>query len=299
MAKTDNPLKRLVILVAKDVAAWLLNRPVREVTAQASNLLPPVQAVDSDLIFSVTSEDGSEEILHLEFQGRGSDLPMPLRMLEYRVRIATAYPGIPVTSVVWYVGGAGASDMGTHHLTNAQGHATVTWQYHVIHLWKLDGEDLLALNRPTLAALIGQTRLRDPEPALRQAVDQIVTGTSGELQERLLLELLTLCTDKEVAAMAKEIVRYDRYGMEEAPIIQMWREEGMIKGREEGRQEGRQEGQLALLLRLLSHRYGPLSTEMTAQVAALSPTQMLALAEALLDFTSHDDLEQWLARGGE
>ncbi|RRR71122.1 MAG: DUF4351 domain-containing protein [Candidatus Viridilinea halotolerans] len=70
--------------------------------------------------------------------------------------------------------------------------------------------------------------------------------------------------------------------MEEPPIIRMWREEGRV------------EGQLKLLLRLLNRRYGALSTEMTAQVAALSAPQMLDLAEALLDFTSRDALEQWL-----
>ncbi|PDW00640.1 hypothetical protein [Candidatus Viridilinea mediisalina] len=112
MAKTDNPLKRLVNLAANDVAAWLLERPVREATTRSSNLVPPAQALDSDLVFFVTLEDGSEEILHLEFQGRGSDRPMPIRMLEYRTRLAATYPDMPVTSVVWYVGGAGVGTVG-------------------------------------------------------------------------------------------------------------------------------------------------------------------------------------------
>ncbi|RRR65431.1 MAG: DUF4351 domain-containing protein, partial [Candidatus Viridilinea halotolerans] len=157
----------------------------------------------------------------------------------------------------------------------------------VIRLWELDGETLLALNRPALAALIGQTRLRDPKPALRRAVQQIVTGTSGELQTLLLIEFLTLCTDKEVAAMAEQIVQYDSYGMEESPFIQKW----LAKGREEG--------QLTLLLRQLARRYGPLNAAMTAQVKALGATQMLDLADALLDFTGRDELAQWLARGAE
>ncbi|WP_165774775.1 DUF4351 domain-containing protein [Candidatus Viridilinea mediisalina] len=212
-------------------------------------------------------------------------------MLEYRVRLNATYPNIPVISVVWYVGKAGADDTGEHHEIGGDGHVNLTWRYHVIHLWNMDGEALLALNLPTLAALIGQTRLRDPEPALRQAVQQIVTGTSGRLQELLLIELLTLCTDKEIAAMAEQIVQYDMYGMEESPFILKW----IAKGREEGREEG----QLTLLLRLLSHRYGPLSTEITVQVEALSPTQMLELADALFDFTSRDELAQWLAREEE
>jgi predicted transposase YdaD len=286
MAKTDNPLKRLVVLAASDVAAWLLNSPVRSVTTRPSNLVPPAQALDSDLVFFVTLEDGREVILHLELQGPGSKRPMPIRMLEYQIRLAATYPNMPFTSVVWYVGKAGEGDTGAHQRTNIAGQTCLTWQYQVIHLWELDGEALLALNRPTLAALIGQTRLRDPAPALRQAVRQIVTGTRGELQELLLLEFLTLCTDKEVAAMAEQIVQYDSYGMEESPFIRKWKDEGRV--------EGRVKGQLALLLRQLTRRYGPLPVELTAQAQALTATQMLDLADALLDFTSRDALAQWL-----
>ncbi|WP_124681949.1 DUF4351 domain-containing protein [Candidatus Viridilinea mediisalina] len=166
--------------------------------------------------------------------------------------------------------------------TPRTGEVYLTWRYQVIHLWQLDGEALLALNRPALAALIGQTRLRDPQPVLRQAVRQIVTGTHGQLQELLLIEFLTLCTDEEIAAMAEQIVQYDSYGMEESPLIRKWREEG----------------QLTLLLRQLTHRYGPLSAEVTAQVEALSTMQVLDLAEALLDFTSHDEFTQWLGEHG-
>ncbi|RRR67440.1 MAG: DUF4351 domain-containing protein [Candidatus Viridilinea halotolerans] len=39
----------------------------------------------------------------------------------------------------------------------------------------------------------------------------------------------------------------------------------------------------------------PLKSEMTAQIQALTATQMLDLADALLDFTSRAALEQWLA----
>jgi hypothetical protein len=49
-----------------------------------------------------------------------------------------------------------------------------------------------------------------------------------------------------------------------------------------------------MVLRLLIRRCGPLSAETTAQVQQLDSTQLLELADALLDFTSASDLEQWL-----
>ncbi|RRR68282.1 MAG: DUF4351 domain-containing protein [Candidatus Viridilinea halotolerans] len=292
MAKTDNPLKRLVALAADDVAAWLLNSPVRSVTTRPSNLVPPAKALDSDLVFFVTLQSGRKVILHLEFQGPGSKRSMPLRMLDYQARLTTTYRNMPVHSVVWYVGKAGARDKGVHKRINLANDVYLTWKYHVIHLWKLNGEDLLALNRPALLALIGQTRLRDPKPTLTQAVRQIVERTSGERQEHLLAEFLLLCTDKELAAMAEQIIRYDRYGIPESPLISKWKEEGRV----EGRVEGKEEGHLELLLRILARRCGPLSDTLAAQVQALTAIQMLDLADALLDFTGRDDLEQWLAQ---
>ncbi|RRR72242.1 MAG: DUF4351 domain-containing protein [Candidatus Viridilinea halotolerans] len=94
--------------------------------------------------------------------------------------------------------------------------------------------------------------------------------------------------------MAEQIIRYDRYGIPESPLISKWKEEGRV----EGRVEGKEEGHLELLLRQLVRCCGPLSDALAAQVQALTAIQMLELAEALLDFTGRDDLEQWLAQRG-
>jgi predicted transposase YdaD len=86
--------------------------------------------------------------------------------------------------------------------------------------------------------------------------------------------------------MAEQIITQD-YGLPETPM--------MRKLREQGRQEGREEGQLELLLRQLARRCGPLGADTTARVQQFGATQLLDLADALLDFSSADDLEQWLA----
>jgi predicted transposase YdaD len=65
--------------------------------------------------------------------------------------------------------------------------------------------------------------------------------------------------------------------------------QGIQKGREEGRQ---QEGR-SLVLRLLNRRIGELPESVIQQVNALSIESLEALGEALLDFRSMDDLEQW------
>ncbi|WYL94975.1 MAG: DUF4351 domain-containing protein [Gloeotrichia echinulata IR180] len=70
---------------------------------------------------------------------------------------------------------------------------------------------------------------------------------------------------------------------------------------EQGIQQGRQEGEQALILRQLQRRVGELSSEVRClrratptQIESLSLTQLESLGEALLDFTSIEDLFNWL-----
>jgi predicted transposase YdaD len=68
------------------------------------------------------------------------------------------------------------------------------------------------------------------------------------------------------------------------------------EGLQEGRQEGLQEEAANLVLRLLTRRFGALSSEQSDRLQTLSVPQLEELAEALLDFTALADLEVWLAR---
>ena len=67
------------------------------------------------------------------------------------------------------------------------------------------------------------------------------------------------------------------------------------KGRQEGREEGWQEGQLALVKRQLKRRIRALTPPVMKQVNSLRKEDLARLAEALLDFSSAADLQQWLA----
>lgn len=71
------------------------------------------------------------------------------------------------------------------------------------------------------------------------------------------------------------------------------------EGPVEGLPEGRVEGELAVTLRLLIRRCGPLTSTTTAAIQALPLPRLEALAEALLDFRDGQDLEQWLAEHGD
>ncbi|MGB7084483.1 MAG: DUF2887 domain-containing protein [Phormidesmis sp.] len=64
---------------------------------------------------------------------------------------------------------------------------------------------------------------------------------------------------------------------------------------QEGRQEGRQEGEASIVLRLLDKRFGDLSEELRKTVSELPLLEIEDLAEALLDFSTLTDLQNWLS----
>ncbi len=63
---------------------------------------------------------------------------------------------------------------------------------------------------------------------------------------------------------------------------------------QEIKSEGRQEEGVNLILRLLNRRIGGVSPQFTQRIQSLSVEQLENLGEALLDFKSPEDLEQWL-----
>lgn len=59
-------------------------------------------------------------------------------------------------------------------------------------------------------------------------------------------------------------------------------------------EQGIKEGQASLILRQLKHRLGNIESEDETLITVLSVEQLEALGEALLDFSSRDDLLAWL-----
>ncbi len=57
---------------------------------------------------------------------------------------------------------------------------------------------------------------------------------------------------------------------------------------------GREDEREELVLRLLTRKLGPLPEDVTTRIAALDSATMLLLADALLDFTTQEDLRAWL-----
>ncbi|MFN4280846.1 DUF4351 domain-containing protein, partial [Thermosynechococcus sp.] len=60
--------------------------------------------------------------------------------------------------------------------------------------------------------------------------------------------------------------------------------------------EGLQQGEAAVVLRQLRRRFGSVPNDLEERIRRLSPEQIEALAEALLDFTDLEEVSDWLNR---
>src|SRR5262249_27513750 len=204
MAATDHPLKLLVSTCITEFASWLLSAPVR--TARPLNVELLADLLRTDQVFQVTMNDGRELVLHIEFQGRRSQPPMPWRMLEYMPRLAAAYR-LPLWSVVFYVGtGAGVDDTGHHAVSGPADIAPLVWQYQVVRLWEMSAEELLTLGQPALLALVGQTRVAQPAVILPAVVARLHTVADTELRRRLFTALLALLPAQEMIEMVERLL---------------------------------------------------------------------------------------------
>jgi predicted transposase YdaD len=87
-----------------------------------------------------------------------------------------------------------------------------------------------------------------------------------------------------------KIMRWDVTVLRESP----WYLEILQEGEQRGEQRGRTEEARSLILRQLTRRIGQVSPTMRSQVESLSLERLESLGEALLDFSSAADLEQWL-----
>ena len=111
--------------------------------------------------------------------------------------------------------------------------------------------------------------------------------------------------NKEVVKEAmQEVFPYPDLEFDKSALfIQEWmeegREEGVAIGREEGREEGIQIGEhkalSSLTLRQIHRVIGEIDSATRERIQALPNHKLEELGEALLEFTSLDDLNKWLS----
>lgn len=252
---------------------WLLGiEPKRIRILKTELLFKPIQA---DSLFLLKM---GQQILHVEFQTEPqSQPPLPLRMLDYSVRLKRKYQ-CRVVQVIIFLNQSNSEMCYTSEYRDD----TTIHKYQVIRLWEQDPS--LFLNESGLLPFAPLTKSKQPSLLLSQIAKKINTIEDSEQRKSL--------------ASCAGILAGLRF--EESLINSLFREEIMKESViyqkiiREGKQQGKKEEALTLVIRLLDLKLGEIEDEMVEKVETLSTEALEELAEALLNFKESKDLQLWL-----
>ena len=278
----DNTCKFIAENFSRDIARWLLGRPMALTKMEPSEL--SVEPIRADAMILLEAAD---LILHVEFQ-TDPDPEMAFRMADYRLRAYRRYPHKQMRQIVVYLRSTQSPHVyerqfelpGMHH------------EFEVIRLWEQSPESFLSL--PGLLPFAPLTQTTEKVQVLRdvaQRVDQIedrrvqanISAATGILAG-LLLE-----TEVSHQVLRRDIMR-------ESVIFQEIETEAEARGEARGKLEG----ELTVILRLLHRRLGlqgsshGISADVKSKIRHLSLEQLEKLGDDLLDFQTSADLADWL-----
>ncbi|MFN6515524.1 MAG: Rpn family recombination-promoting nuclease/putative transposase [Nostoc sp. CreGUA01] len=288
----DNTLKYLVEQYPEDFIRYLLASEATDIQILKTELnQEPIRAD------SVTFLQSANQILHLEFQTLpASTPPLPLRMLDYWVRLYRQY-NCDIEQVVIFLKPTNSEAVFVDQFTSRN----TTHRYRVIRMWEQDPEPFLA--SPGLLPLATLARTDSPENLLQQVAVRV-----SMIEESATKQSISVCTQLLAGLVFEpELIRQflRREDMRESTIYQEILQEGLQEGREQGIQEGIEQGiqegieqgrqsQLRLVMRLLTRHLGSINSQLQSRLQELSLAQLEDLGEVLLDFASEADLMNWL-----
>ena len=197
-------------------------------------------------------------------------------MLEYFSLLCQAY-GQPPYQQVLYVGDAALS------MAARLAYPTLSFQYEMIDIRTLDGETLLASAALADNLLALLCRLANPRAAIQRLLGRIA-DVAGAARDDAIAQLLALAGLRHLHPLVLEETKH-------MPIMINIRDNPFFREVfEEGEQEGRQKEAVALLCRLLEHRFGPLPAATRQQVEAADTPTLEAWSLRLLDAPSLEEV---------
>ncbi|MEA5538103.1 Rpn family recombination-promoting nuclease/putative transposase [Limnoraphis robusta Tam1] len=264
----DNLCKRLAEESPATFAQWLLGTNPGTIQVLKTELsLEPISAD------AITFLQTSEQILHLEFQTQPtSEPPLPLRMLDYWVRLYRKYRR-PIQQFIIFLQATTSEVVFTEEFVTE----TTRHRYRVIRMWEQN--PAIFLNDRALLPLAPLAETNSPETLLTQVAAEVAKIEAIEQRRNVLAAVQIIAGLRYDKTLIQQLLREDI--MRESVIYQDILQQGV----RQGVQQGRGEGEASLIIRQLTRRFGELSPEVIQRIRSLSLPQLDALGEELLDFT--------------
>jgi hypothetical protein len=166
------------------------------------------------------------------------------------------------------------------------------FRFHAIQLNRLNWRDYIDRSNPIAAALMSKMKIEkgDRPKVKAECLRLLVTLKLDPAKTRLISKFVDTYLRLNATEEKTFQAELDKIGATQKEAIMQvttsWEEKGIETGIERG--------QRSLILRQLHRRVGSLPDSVQSQVKALSLHQLEILSEALLDFSSLNDLSNWL-----
>lgn len=279
---------------------------VREYLDGDAEIVP----LDKEIFTDVTSGNTHEVDLLMKVKFKGKDAfflihvenqssaqsDFARRMFHYFARLHEKY-GLPIYPVVIFSFDTPLREEPQHYEVAFPDLDVLQFNYRVIQLNRLSWRKFVNTPNPVACALMAKMKMK-PEERPRVKLECLRLLATLRLDPAR-TKLIGGFVESYLTLTAEELKRFERALEKLVPqekerameILTYWEKKGM----EQGLQQGVLQGKEALVIRLLRRRVGSISSESEKRLEALTSEQLDDLGEALLDFTSVQDLEGWLS----
>jgi Domain of unknown function (DUF4351) len=229
-------------------------------------------------------------LFHLEAQSY-SESQIGRRMFYYLARLHQNYVKDIYPIVIFSFDQPSRSENDTFKIEFSN-RKVLEFRFHAIQLNRLNWRDYIDRPNPVAAALMAKMKIakRDRPKVKAECLRLLVTLKLDPAKTRLISKFVDTylrLNDMEEQTFQAEL---DKIGVAQKEAIMQvtisWEETGIEKG------------QRSLLNLLLEQKFGQLPDALNYRISSLSPDKLSALAIALLNFGSIDDLSNWLESNG-
>ena len=297
MGDKDIVSKEIIGQLAAYLAIYLLDLPINPDFQEAMGTEHQrIEDRRADLVVKLRDRGNDPFLLHIEIQN-DNDPQMPVRMMRYLTDVLLAYPGLPIHQYLIYIG--------AEELTMSDGfdHAGFPYRYGLVDMRTVDCEYLIKKDTPEalVLAILCDFKGRDPQKVvdyIYKRLQELLGDNTRRLRECIaMLHVLSVNRDlkKEIKEAEKMLTQIDmtripsyQLGMEKG--LEKGMEKGLEKGMEKGLEKGMERGQVTLLTRLLSYKFGTLSSMVMQRIDNARPEELATWGERVLSAKKLDEV---------
>ncbi len=279
----DNLCKALVELHPLPFVRWLVGQTPEPIQILKTEL--SVEPIRADFVSFL--QVGSQ-ILHLEFQ-TDPDPNMPLRMLDYYVRLRRQYL-CEIVQIILFLRPTQSPQVRVQEFISQ----TTRHHYRVIRLWEEPAVDLMKERYLWPLAVLANS---DPADRVLREVAYRIQGLEDS-EERANLSAYTyllggLRFEKD---LLQQLLPEDvmRESVTYQALVEESERRGLTQGIQQGLTQGIQQEAVKFTLRQLRQKVGSLPEEVESQIRSLPVERLEELGLALLEFESLAELTTWL-----